>query len=60
MYDRLFLRNTKSVFEVFNGLTPVYVSENANARSNLNASMNLRSTSARCFVPPLVPKRVKP
>ena len=52
IYDRLFLRKAKFMFKVFNGLTPTYVSENFSTRSNLNTSVNLRSTAARCFVPP--------
>ena len=52
IYDRLFLRKAKFMFKVFNGLTPTYVSENFSTRSNFNTSVNLRSTAARCFVPP--------
>ena len=52
IYGRLFLRKAKFMFKVFNGLTPTYVSENFSTQSNLNTSVILRSTAARCFVPP--------
>ena len=52
IYDHLFLQKAKFMFKVFNSLTPTYVSENFSTRSNLNTSVNLRSTSVRCFVPP--------
>ena len=47
IYDCLFLQKAKFMFKVFNGLTPTYVSENFSTQSNLNTSVNLRSTSSR-------------
>ena len=52
IYDRLFLRKAKFMFKVYHNLTPTYIGENYNLRSNLNISVNLRSASTRCFVPP--------
>ena len=40
------------MFKVYHNLTPTYIGENYNLRSNLNISVNLRSASTRCFVPP--------
>ena len=51
IYDRLFLRKAKFMFKVYHNLTPTYISENYNLRSNFNKSVNLRSASTRCFVP---------
>ena len=52
IYDRLYLRKAKFMFKVFNNLTPSYISENFTRRNNLNTSINLRSSSAGCFIPP--------
>ena len=56
VYDRLFLRKAKFMFKVYHGLTPQYVSENFMLRNEMDMSINLRSSAAGCFVPPL-PKR---
>ena len=52
IYDQLYLRKAKFMFKVFNNLTPSYISENFTRRNNLNTSLNLRSSSAGCFIPP--------
>ena len=52
IYDRLFLRKAKFMFKVFHGIIPTYISQNFNLRSNLNTSVNLRSVTTGCFVPP--------
>ena len=52
IYDRLFLRKAKFMFKVCNNLTPPYISENFTRRNNENTSINLRSSSAGCFIPP--------
>ena len=52
IYDRIYLRKAKFMFKVFNNLTPSYISENFTRRNNLNTSINLRSSSAGCFIPP--------
>ena len=56
VYDRLFLRKAKFMFKVYHGLTPQYISENFLLRNEMDLSINLRSSAAGCFVPPL-PKR---
>ena len=56
VYDRLFLRKAKFMFKVYHELTPQYVSENFMLRNEMDMSINLRSSVAGCFVPPL-PKR---
>ena len=56
VYDRLFLRKAKFMFKVYHGLTPQYISENFMLRIVMDMSINLRSSAAGCFVPPL-PKR---
>ena len=40
------------MFKVYHNLTPTYRSESFNLRSNLNTSVNLRSMTTGCFVPP--------
>ena len=52
IYDRLFLRKAKFMFKVYHNLTPTYISESFNLRSNLNTSVNLRSMTIACFAPP--------
>ena len=52
IYDCLFLRKAKFMFKVYHNLTPTYISENYNLACNFNISVNLRSASTRCFVPP--------
>ena len=52
IYDRLYLRKAKFMFKVCNNLTPPYISENFTRRNNVNTSVNLRSSSAGCFIPP--------
>ena len=56
VYDRLFLPKAKFMFTVYHGLTPQYISENFMLRNEMDMSINLRSSAAGCFVPPL-PKR---
>ena len=51
-YDRLFLRKAKFMFKVYHNMTPTYINENFNLRSNLNTSVNLRSMNVGCFIPP--------
>lgn len=52
LYDRLFLRKAKFMFKVYHAITPPYINENFKLRNNLNNTINLRSTSSGCFVPP--------
>ena len=52
VYDRLFLRKAKFMFKVYHNLTPTYISENFVLRNEMNMSINLRSATAGCFVPP--------
>ena len=52
IYDRIFLRKAKFMFKVYNNITPTYISENFMLRNNANTSINLRSSSTGCFVPP--------
>ena len=51
-YDRLFLRKAKFMFKVYHNITPTYINEGFNLRTNLNTSVNLRSMNVGCFVPP--------
>ena len=44
------------MFKVYNGLTPSYISENFTFMNEMNMSVNLRSSSSGCFIPPL-PRR---
>ena len=50
--DRLILRKAKFMFKVYHNMTPTYINENFNLRSNLNTSVNLRSMNVGCFIPP--------
>ena len=52
IYDRLYLRKAKFMFKVYNNVAPTYISENFTLRNNVNTSINLRSSSAGCFIPP--------
>ena len=52
IYDRLYLRKAKFMFKVYNNEAPRYISENFTLRDNINTSINLRSTSSGCFIPP--------
>ena len=52
IYDRLYLRKAKFMFKVYNNVMPTYISEHFTLRNNINTSINLRSTSAGCFIPP--------
>ena len=52
IYDHLFLRKAKFMFKVYHNLTPTYIGENYNLRSNLNISVNLRLALTRCFGSP--------
>ena len=52
IYDRLYLRKAKFMFKVYNNLTPSYITENFTIRNNVNTSINLRSSSTGCFIPP--------
>ena len=40
------------MFKVYHNLTPTYISESFNLRSNLNTSVNLGPVTTGCFVPP--------
>ena len=40
------------MFKVYHILTPTYISESFNLHSNLNTSVNLRSMTTGCFMPP--------
>ena len=52
IYDRLYLRKAKFMFKIYNNVTATYISEHFTLRNNVNTSINLRSTSAGCFIPP--------
>ena len=53
VYDRLYLRNAKFMFKVYNNLSPQYISEHFTLRNNvIDANVSLRSSTAGCFVPP--------
>ena len=52
IYDQLYLRKAKFMFKVYNNVAPTYISENFTLRNNVNTSINLRSSSAGCFIPP--------
>ena len=52
IYDRLQLRKAKLMFKVYNNLAPTYISENFTLRNDVNTSIQLRSSSAGCFIPP--------
>ena len=52
IYDRLYLRKAKFMFKIFNNVAPAYISESFTLRNNVNTSINLRSSSAGCFIPP--------
>ena len=52
IYDILYLRKAKFMFKVCNSPTPPYISENFTRRNNVNTSVNLRSSSAGCRIPP--------
>ena len=52
IYDRFYLRKAKFKFKVYNNIAPTYIAENFTLRNNVNTSINLRSSSAGCFIPP--------
>ena len=52
IYDRLYLRKAKFMFKVYQHITPDYISEQFTLRNNVNTSVNLRSATASCFIPP--------
>ena len=52
IYDRIHLRKAKFMFKVYNNIVPTYISESFTQRNNVNTSINLRSSSAGCFIPP--------
>ena len=52
IYDRLYLRKAKLMFKVYNNIAPAYISENFTLRNNENTNIQLRSSSAGCFIPP--------
>ena len=52
IYDRLYLRKAKFMFKVYTNEAPTYISENFTLRNNINTSINLRSSSSGCFIPP--------
>ena len=56
VYDRLFLQKAKFMVKVYNGLTPLYISENFTRRNEMDTSVHLWSSANGCFVPPL-PKK---
>ena len=56
VYDRFFLRKAKFMFKVYHNLTLTYISENYVQRNEMGMSIQLRSATAGCFVPPR-PKR---
>ena len=52
IYDRIHLRKAKFMFKVYNNIVPTYISESFTQRNNVNTRINLRSSSAGCFIPP--------
>ena len=52
VYDRLYLRKAKFMFKIYNNVAPAYITENFTLRNKVNTSINLRSSSAGCFIPP--------
>ena len=52
IYERLYLRKAKFMFKIYNNVAPTYISENFTLRNNANTTINLRSASAGCFIPP--------
>ena len=52
IYDRLYLRKAKFMFKVYNSIAPAYISENFTLRNNENTNIQLRLSSAGCFIPP--------
>ena len=52
IYNRLYLRKAKFMFKVYQHITPDYISEQFTLRNNVNTSVNLRSATACCFIPP--------
>ena len=52
IYERLYLRKAKFMFKIYNHVAPTYISENFTLTNNANTSINLRSASAGCFIPP--------
>lgn len=40
------------MFKIYYNLAPTYIAEHFTLRNNVNTSINLRSTSAGCFIPP--------
>ena len=51
IYDRLDLREA-FMFKLFNNIAPEYISENFTLRNNVNTIINLKSSSATCFISP--------
>ena len=52
IYDRLYLRKAEFMFKVYNNIALAYISENFTLRNNENTNIQLRSSSAGCFIPP--------
>ena len=52
IYNRLYLRKDKFMFKVYQHNTPDYISEQFTLRNSVNTSVNLRSATACCFIPP--------
>ena len=52
IYDRLYLGKAKFMYKVYQRITPDYISEQFTLRNNVNISVNLRSATACCFIPP--------
>ena len=52
IYDQVYLRKAKFMFKIYNNVAPTYISENFTLRNNVNTSINLRSTTSGCFIPP--------
>ena len=50
IYDRLYLRKA-FMFKVYNNIAPACISENFSLRNNENTNIQLRSSSAGCFIP---------
>ena len=40
------------MFKLFTNIAHDYISENSTLRNNVNTIINLRSSSATCFIPP--------
>ena len=52
IYDWLYLRKAKFIFKIYSNVAPTYICENFTLRNNTYTSINLKSASAGCFIPP--------